>query len=99
MDGKIKYQFSAKLWKHTASGGWHFVSLPVTLAVEIRSHLKWQEEGWGRLKAKAKIGEYQWDTAIWYDTKHATYLLPIKADIRKKENMDVDSTIAVTVWI
>jgi hypothetical protein len=43
---KIKYEFSAKIWQHSAPGGWYFVSLPVELSNEIRENLKWQEEGW-----------------------------------------------------
>ncbi|MDD4087237.1 MAG: DUF1905 domain-containing protein, partial [Bacteroidales bacterium] len=42
------------------------------------------EEGWGRLKATAEIGKSVWKTAIWFDTKHQTYILPLKAEIRKK---------------
>ena len=46
MDGKIRYDFSAKIWKHSSTGGWFFVSLPGDLSREIRKNLKWQEEGW-----------------------------------------------------
>ena len=38
-----------------------------------------RREGWGRLKATAKIGNSEWATAIWFDTKINTYLLPLKA--------------------
>jgi hypothetical protein len=99
MNTKIKYQFSAKPWKHPAPNGWYFVSLPVEMATEIRENLKWQEEGWGRLKATAKTGNSQWETAIWFDTKQKTYLLPLKADIRKKEKIEMNKEIKITVWI
>lgn len=99
MDGKIKYEFSALTWQHQSPGGWYFVSLPVDMTAEIRENLKWQEEGWGRLKAVAKIGKSEWETAIWYDTKHKTYLLPLKAAIRKKEQVEKDKNINVIIWI
>ena len=99
MDGKIKYEFSAKIWQHSSPGGWCFVSLPSKASTEIRKNLKWQEEGWGRLKATAKIGTSEWKTAIWFDTNHNTYLLPIKAEIRKKENVELDNVIKIIVWI
>lgn len=99
MNGKIKYEFTAIIWQYAGQGGWHFVSLPQDLAMEIRENLKSEEEGWGRLKATAKIGNSEWDTAIWFDTKHNTYLLPIKAAIRKKENLETNKTILTTVWI
>jgi hypothetical protein len=99
VNGKIKYEFSAKAWQHSLPNGWYFVSLPVEIASEIRENLKWQEEGWGRMRATAKIGDNQWETAIWFDTKHKTYLLPLKAEIRKKENITTDNEIRIIVWI
>lgn len=99
MLGKIPYEFSAETWQHGATGGWHFVTLPVEISTEIRTHFKWQEEGWGRLKARAKIGSSEWDTAIWFDTKRSSYLLPLKAVIRKKEGIEVNQTIQITLLV
>lgn len=73
--------------------------MPREMAAEIREHLKWQEEGWGRLKAIAETGTSKWETAIWFDTKHKTYILPLKAEIRKKENIVLNQEIEVIVWI
>lgn len=95
----IQYQFSAKPWQHQGPGGWYFVSLPVKLSKEIRTVFKMDEEGWGRLKAIAKIGSAEWQTAIWFDSKKKTYLLPLKADIRKKEQLVVDKLVSITLWI
>lgn len=95
----VKYQFSAKLWLHAPTGSWHFVSLSLAISKEIRSMFKSEEEGWGRLKATAKVGNSEWKTAVWYDTKQQTYLLPIKAEIRKKEKIVIDDTIDAIVWI
>ncbi len=99
MNGKIKYNFLEKPWQHSSPGGWYFVALPKEMSKEIRSILKFQEEGWGRLKAVAKIGKSEWKTAIWFDTKINTYLLPLKAEIRKKENISAEKEIDVTIWL
>lgn len=96
---RIKYKFTAKVWQHSTPAGWHFVSLPLKISAEIRENLKWQEEGWGRLKATAKTGSSEWETAIWFDTKHKTYLLPLKAEVRKKEKIESDKEIKTTIWI
>jgi len=92
---RVEYTFSAKIWYSE----WYFVSLPKEMAKEIREHLKYLEEGWGRLKAIAKIGNSEWKTAIWYDTKHQTYLLPLKTEIRKREKIGADNEVKVTLWI
>ncbi len=99
MQAKINYKFSANLWKDTSSGGWVFVSLPKNISKEIRDNLKWQEEGWGRMKASASIKNVEWDTAIWFDTKTDTYLLPVKAVIRKKAHLELNDLINVSISI
>lgn len=96
----LKYEFEAKIWQYASpNGGWYFVSLPVYVAAEIRDILKSEEEGWGRLKAKAKINNTEWDTAIWFDSKAKTYILPLKAEIRKKEKLETDNKIKIIIWV
>jgi len=95
----IKYKFAARPWQYNGPGGWHFISLSKNLAKEIRNALKSEEEGWGRLKAIAKIGYSEWKTAIWFDTKLNTYLLPLKLEIRKKENLSIDKEVEAILWI
>lgn len=99
MEGKIKFEFIAEMWQHGSFGGWFFVSLPKDMAREIREHLGWQEEGWGRMKVTAQKEGHAWDTAIWFDSKTGTYLLPIKAEIRKKANLKAGEPIRIMLWI
>ncbi|WP_298418447.1 DUF1905 domain-containing protein [uncultured Kordia sp.] len=99
MQVKIKYEFSGKLWKDQSSGGWVFISIPKNISKEIRKNLQWQEDGWGRMKAVAAIKDVKWDTAIWFDTKMDTYLLPVKIEIRKKTSLNLNDKIRVTIWI
>ena len=96
---KIHYTFESMLWQHATPSGWYFISLPADMASEIRENSGWQEQGWGRLKATASIGSSEWDTAIWYDTKHQTYLLPIKAAIRVKELLQLGMVVHTALWI
>ena len=99
MESKIRYKFSNNLWQHNSPGGWHFISLPKSLSKEIRENLKWQEEGWGRMKVIAEINNFKWDTAIWFDTKLRTYILPIKYEIRQKAHLIIDEIIDVIIWL
>ena len=98
-DNGIKYEFTAKPWQYSGKGAWYFVSMPAEQAAEIRANLRWAEEGWGRLKALAEIGNSQWKTAIWFDTKSNTYLLPLKAEIRKREKVEAGKVVEVRVWV
>lgn len=99
---KMKYEFSAKAYQYSSSPemiGWTFVSLPKEMSIEIRDNFKFLEEGWGRMKVTAKIGVSEWQTAIWFDTKQDTYLLPLKAAIRKKESVVLDKDVKISIWV
>lgn len=94
----MEYNFRAKVWRYP-SDGWYFISFPKEMSKEIRENFQWLEEGWGRLKARIKIGNSEWKTSIWFDTKRDTYLLPLKAEIRKNENIEIDKDVEAIVWI
>jgi len=98
----IKYEFSAKAYHYSTSAdmvGWTVVSLPKEISLEIRDNFKWLEQGWGRMKVTAKVGNSEWQTAIWFDTKQDTYLLPLKAAIRKKENVVLEKDVEIVIWV
>lgn len=96
---KVPYSFEAKVWKHNSPAAWYFVSVSKNISEEIRILFQKWEEGWGRLKCQAQIGNTLWETAIWYDTKHQAYILPLKAEIRRKERIEMDELISVTIRI
>jgi hypothetical protein len=98
MNSGILYTFTAKPFRHD-SGDWIFAAIPDALSEEIREYHQWQEEGWGRLKARAQVGESIWETSIWYDTKHRAYLLPLKEAIRVKEQVKLNEDIMIQLWI
>ena len=99
---EIKYEFTAKAYHYSTSAdmvGWTIVSLPKEISIEIRGNFKRLEEGWGRMKVTAKTGMSEWETAIWFDTKQDTYLLPLKAEIRKRENIILYKDIEIIIWV
>ena len=99
---KAKYEFMAKPYQYSSSEemcGWTFVSIPKDLSKEIREDFKYLEEGWGRMKVIAKLGSSEWQTAIWFDTKQDTYLLPLKAKIRKQEKVTLGKNVQVVILV
>lgn len=94
-----KYSFKGKVWKYKGAAGWHFVTVPLRLSKTIRKTHGLSEEGWGRLKATASIGEIKWQTAIWFDTKAKGYLLPIKALVRRKVKAAEGSSLNICLFL
>jgi hypothetical protein len=94
-----KYAFKGTVWKHKGTAGWHFVTIPSKLSNTIRKAHGLSEEGWGRLRATASIGDVKWQTAIWFDTKAKGYLLPIKALVRRKTKAAEGSSVAICLFL
>ena len=75
------------------------MSLPEILSAEIRDGFQWQEEGWGRMRVIARINNMEWNTAIWFDKKMNTYILPVKAEIRNKGKLHKDDNLSVMITL
>lgn len=96
----IPFEFVARVWQHSGTpGGWYFVSLPQKMSGEIRYLFKEREEGWGRLKIRANIKDTEWETALWFDIKQNTYLLPLKTEIRRRKNISAGDQIKINIGI
>jgi Domain of unknown function (DUF1905) len=82
----LSYQFAAPLWVYQGKGAWHFVTLPQTAADEIRffnSHAK----GFMPIAVVATTGKTTWKTSVFPDSKSGSFVLAIKKDVRKAENL------------
>ena len=95
----LEYKMRARVWLYPGAAGWHFVTLPKKQSNEIKTLFGKSQRGWGSLPVIATIGKTSWKTSIFADKQVGAYLLPIKADVRKKERVGPDQMIAFTVRI
>jgi hypothetical protein len=93
------YRFEAELWEHDGSASWFFVSLPEALADEIDERFGHLEAGFGSLRVEVTIGSTTWRTSIFPDTKRATYLLPVKKQVRTAEALADGSACSVALTV
>ena len=97
---KSNFTFKTKIWLYPgAQAAWHFVSLPKELAAEIKSGFGKSARGWGSLRVEVTIGKTTWKTSIFPDKKSGTYLLPLKADMRKREGVKAGDEVSVHIKI
>ena len=95
----IRYEFTALLWQYAGAGGWHFVSLPKKMSKEIR------KLGYDRKSRDGPVAGYrngsdkEWKTAIWFDTKQDTYLLPVKERFGSRKGWLLGNKISTSLWI
>lgn len=96
---KTKFNFRAKVWRHLGHVGWHLVTLPKKLSAEIKKVFSDLHGGWSSLRVMVKIGETEWKTSIFYDTKASAYVMGIKEEVRKKENISLDDIVNFSIEI
>jgi hypothetical protein len=53
----------------------------------------------GSLPVEVTIGTTTWKTSIFPDTKTKAYVLPIKAEVRKKEGITADTSVSLLLEI
>jgi hypothetical protein len=92
----LSFTFTAPLWLYHGKGAWHFVTLPKEAADEIR-FFNPTARGFRPIAVTATIGKTKWKTSVFPDAKSGSYLLAVKADVRKAEKIAAGDMLEVTV--
>ena len=86
------FTFEAKVWLYPGDEAWHFVSLPKELSDELDVLFADLKRGFGSLKVRVTLAEISWETSIFPSKERGTYMLPLKAAVRKKTGLSVGDT-------
>lgn len=90
-------RFNAPLWIHSGDAPWHFVTVPVEYAEELRGRAAVARRGFGSIRVEATIGNTTWATSVFPDRDTGSYLLPIKRSVRDAEGIDDQDLVAVAL--
>jgi hypothetical protein len=102
------YTVTAKLWiwsSERAPASWHFLSIGGEAAealhgLALMRRLEFgRKRGWGAMKAKARIGETEWETSIFPEKDSGGWLLPVKAAVRKAEGLVAGDEVRVMLSV
>jgi hypothetical protein len=94
-----EFSFEGKVWEYEGKGAWHFVTLPRAVAVAIERDRVGVRKAFGTLKVLAIVGGTRWKTSIFKDNARRSYLLAIKAEVRRREQIQAGMTVEVTVLL
>jgi hypothetical protein len=93
-----RFTFTAKVWVWDGPAAWHFAGVDPEVAEKIRKEREHLPRiGWGSVPVTVAIGDTSWKTSIFPDKKSGTYLLPVKAEVRKKEGIAGGDTVSITL--
>ena len=93
----MEIEFSGKIifWKGPAP--WFFVIVPEKHSRAIKAISSLVTYGWGVIPVHVQIGKTEYTTSLF--PKDDRYLVPIKASVRKAENLDKGDKVTVRLEI
>ncbi|WP_297081194.1 DUF1905 domain-containing protein [uncultured Demequina sp.] len=95
-----EYAFDAQLWLWNGEGAqWVFVTVPEGVADHVEAQQTGPERGFGAVKVQVVIGASTWKTSMFPSKEHASYILPIKAAVRRAEGIAAGDTAAVSITL
>ncbi len=93
----MKYAFKAKLWVWPGEkASWRFITVPKAESEKIKKKVP-RRRGFGSIRVRAKVGKTSWDTSIFPDSKSGTFLLPVKASVRRAEGLEDGDATSVNI--
>ena len=91
---------TAPVWLWNAEkGSWHFLTVPPEQAAEIRFDSIGLRGGFGSVKVEAAIGDVAWTTSLFPDSRTGGYVLPLKADVRRRAGIAGGDEVTVNLQL
>ncbi|HWH69825.1 MAG TPA: DUF1905 domain-containing protein [Candidatus Sulfotelmatobacter sp.] len=86
-------EFSGKIWFWRGPAPWYFITVPAQQCGDLSAISRFVTYGWGMIPVTVRIGNTEWKTSLF--PKDGQYIVPIKASVRKAENLDEGDDVTV----
>ena len=93
----MEIELHGKIWFWQGPAPWYFVTVPAKQSRELKAILGFVTYGWGMIPATVRIGKTEWTTSLF--PKDGRYLVPIKASVRKAENLEEGDKVTVRLEV
>ena len=97
-----------ELWRWTpeppAKASWHFVTITGAVADAIRARAfelraMGGARGFGSVRVRASLDGVAFDSSAFPHKESGGYLLPVKAEVRRKAGVGEGDLVEVAVWV
>ncbi len=78
---------------------WHFIPVTKKVGQEIKQTFGKNSRGFGSLPVMVTLGSSTWQTSIFPDKYSGSYILPLKAKVRNKEEIMVGDKVTYTITL
>ena len=94
---KTLYKLKSEVLVYSGMASWRFLVIPKKEGEEIKKYFGPHAKGWGSIPVKVTIGKTEWKTSLFPDKKKGSYLLPLKAEVRKREGIGDEGRVEFVV--
>ena len=93
----MSIEFKGKIWFWRGPAPWFFVTVPAKQSRDLEVISELVTYGWGMIPVQAQIGITEWQTSLF--PKDGRYIVPIKASVRKEENLEEGNNVTVRLKV
>lgn len=93
----VNIEFNGKIWFWRGPAPWYFVTVPAEQGRNLKAIAGLVTYGWGVIPVQVRIGRTEWETSMF--PKDGSYIVPIKASVRKAENIDEGDEVMVQLKV
>ena len=90
-------EFNGKIFIWRGPAPFYFVSVPAEQSRDIKAISQLVTYGWGVIPVHVQIGKTKWTTSLF--PKDGLYLVPIKASVRKAENLEEGDNVTIRLEV
>ena len=93
----MEIEFNGKIWFWRGPAPWFFITVPEDQSHDLKAISSLVTYGWGVIPVHVQIGSAEWKTSLF--PKDDLYLVPIKASVRKDENLKEGDEVTVRLEV
>ena len=93
----MNIEFDGEIWYWRGPAPWYFVTVPAKPSGDLKDILGFVTYGWGMIPVNARIGKTEWKTSMF--PKDGRYIVPIKASVRRAENLEEGDKVTVRLEV
>jgi hypothetical protein len=93
----MNIEFDGPIWIWKGPAPWFFVTIPAEQSRDLKAISGFVTYGWGVIPVRVRIGTTAWKTSLF--PKDDLYLVPIKASVRKAEQLKEGDTVTLQLEV
>lgn len=91
------YKVRSEVWLYPGmSGNWHFANVDKKQSAALKEKYGRSGRGFGSIPVEVTLGKTKWKTSVFPDKRSGTYVLPLKAKVRKDEGIFAEDKVIFT---